>query len=177
MDDILAVFPDNLRVTPMHDGRMWGVDTPFRYLGAKPEVSVPVGFVTDFASVPRAFWSVFPPWDTYGDAAIVHDWLYWSQHLTRAEADAIFNAAMRDLRVPGWKRHTLYYGVRIFGWAAWSNNSKLKAQGVVRVLQVKESLEPDDGVGPEYYEKLAELLRNAPQLPPDDMSKDPDPFV
>lgn len=40
------------------------------------KVVIPVGFITDFASVPFIFWWIFPPWGRYGKAAVLHDWLY-----------------------------------------------------------------------------------------------------
>ena len=44
-------------------------------------VQVPVGFVTDFASIPRLFWSLLRPDGLYAYAAIIHDYLYWEQFL------------------------------------------------------------------------------------------------
>lgn len=43
---------------------------------SEPIIRVPAGFVTDFASIPRAFWVVLPPTGKYGKAAVVHDYLY-----------------------------------------------------------------------------------------------------
>jgi len=51
---------------------------------------VPAGFVTDFASTPRALWSVIPPTGRYQLAAVVHDFLYWDQGCTREQADTVF---------------------------------------------------------------------------------------
>src|SRR5258708_33483224 len=42
-------------------------------------ITVPVGFVTDLASVPRVFWSLLPPAARYSYPAIIHDYLYWFQ--------------------------------------------------------------------------------------------------
>ena len=50
------------------------------------DVNVPTGFVTDLASIPRPFWSVFPKTGRYAYAAIVHDYLYWTQTVSRDEA-------------------------------------------------------------------------------------------
>ena len=36
-------------------------------------ISVPVGYVTDLASVPRILWSVFPPHGRYAKATIIHN--------------------------------------------------------------------------------------------------------
>ncbi|MFM8357362.1 MAG: DUF1353 domain-containing protein, partial [Verrucomicrobiota bacterium] len=43
---------------------------------APPSILVPAGTVTDFASVPRGLWNLFPPDDSYTSAAGVHDYLY-----------------------------------------------------------------------------------------------------
>jgi hypothetical protein len=63
------------------------VYSPFEYhVGKYPSneiIKVPVGFVTDFASIPRAFWSILPPIDNYAKAAVIHDWLYWEGIYTR----------------------------------------------------------------------------------------------
>src|SRR5215217_6020711 len=50
-------------------------------------VTVPEGFVTDFASIPRVFWSALRPDGLYTYPAIVHDYLYWEQTVTREVAD------------------------------------------------------------------------------------------
>ena len=64
-----------------------------------PQVRVPAGFVTDFASIPRIFWSVLRPDGLYSYAAIVHDFLYWEQPVTRSAADDIFKFVMQDFMV------------------------------------------------------------------------------
>jgi len=40
------------------------------------EITIPKGFVTDYASVPRYLWWLYPPVGGYDDAAVVHDYLY-----------------------------------------------------------------------------------------------------
>ena len=57
-------------------------------------IKIPAGFVTDFASVPRALqWYAPPKHPDYRIAAIVHDYLYRFGVVDRFVADAIF----RDL--------------------------------------------------------------------------------
>src|SRR5262245_38142541 len=46
--------------------------------------TVPAGFVTDLASIPRIFWSALPRDGEYAYAAILHDYLYWTQVRDRA---------------------------------------------------------------------------------------------
>lgn len=48
-------------------------DLQYRILQTNFVIVVPAGFVTDFASTPRALWSVIPPTGRYQLAAVVHD--------------------------------------------------------------------------------------------------------
>lgn len=111
-----------LRVEILEDGIRARLLQPFRVrlpeLGHKI-ISVPHGFVTDFASVPRFFWRIVPPWGRYSPAAVVHDYLYASGRVSRAEADLAFLGLMKRLGVPLWKRWTMYRAVRLFGKQAW----------------------------------------------------------
>lgn len=96
-------------------------------------ITVPIGFDTNLASVPRAFWNIMSPWDV-ARAAVVHDFLYWNCARTwptladdeigkmtwkdaRAVADKIFKLAMKasEPSVPKWKIATAYRAVRLFG--------------------------------------------------------------
>ena len=78
-----------------------------------------MGFVTDFASVPRLLWSVFPPHGKWAKAAIVHDYLYATAKLSRSESDKIFLEAMCVLEVPKVKRILMYLAVRLFGASSY----------------------------------------------------------
>lgn len=87
-------------------------------------IVVPVGFRTDFASVPRPFWRIIPPWGPYSPAAVVHDYLYVSGELSRKEADQIFLELMERLGVEKWKRTAMYWAVRIGGRGPWDRERK-----------------------------------------------------
>lgn len=91
----------------------WRVAQEFKYFiggeNSKRWITVPAGYLTDGASVPRALWSIIPPWGAYGQAAVVHDILceYLSimvsgklTPITRQRADEIFAEAMTVLKVP-----------------------------------------------------------------------------
>ncbi|MEQ5834217.1 DUF1353 domain-containing protein [Marinobacter sp. NFXS9] len=78
-------------------------------------VSVPMGFATDGATVPRIFWPVFPPVGEYFLAAAVHDYALiegrgWSA------ANALFDSSLRELSVPSWRRRIMVLSVRLYGW-------------------------------------------------------------
>jgi hypothetical protein len=99
-------------------------------------VNVPVGFVTDLASVPSWAWSSgIRPEGRYAYAAIIHDYLYWTRERPRKEADEIFLMAMVDSKVDEDLRQRIYTAVRRFGRNAWENNASLKANGERRILR------------------------------------------
>lgn len=81
-------------------------------------ITVPEGFVTDAASVPRLFWSFLPPLGRYTKAAVVHDYLYRTHLKTKEEADKIFLWLMEDLGVEKVRRTVMYYAVKWFGGKA-----------------------------------------------------------
>ena len=98
-------------------------------------VNVPVGFVTDFASIPRVFWSALRPDGNYTHPAIVHDYLYWTQSTSRDDADDIFRIMMEDFSIDRVTSTTIYSAVRLFGGTAWDGNAKLRASGEKRLLK------------------------------------------
>ena len=114
------------------DGKNWKLHQAFEYhIGQYPApidqiVTVPVGFITNFVSIPRPLWAILPPTGKYGKAAVIHDYLYAihcinGRHISRKEADLIFLEAMKVLGVPAWKRRAMYRAVRIFGTRPYLN--------------------------------------------------------
>lgn len=86
-------------------------------------ISVPKGFETDFASIPRIFRIFFSKTGKYRDAAVLHDYLYKYQGFgfwSRAGADKVFLQAMQDLGVGWTTRHAIHKAVRIGGWKYWN---------------------------------------------------------
>lgn len=98
-------------------------------------VEAPTGFVTDFASIPRVFWSLLRPDGDYTYPAIIHDYMYWDQTRPKAEADTILLFGMQDFKIDRATRTTIYKAVKNFGGAAWDENARLKAQGEKRILK------------------------------------------
>ena len=101
------------------------------------EVTVPAGYITDLASVPRIAWAVIAPFDV-ARAAVVHDILYEKingafkegtikskseREEYRAIADNIFRQGMEyaEPSVSKFKILSAYYAVRMFG--RWAINS------------------------------------------------------
>jgi hypothetical protein len=88
------------------------------------EITVPVGFITDGASVPRALWWLFPPMGKYGKAAVLHDYCYTVQEYTRLECDDILMEGMDALGVNVVTQYLIYKSVRLWGWLAWNQHKK-----------------------------------------------------
>ncbi len=124
----MSRFTEPLVVTPLPDGKTWIILNDFGYEigeeGSGDIINVPIGTYTDFASIPRPLWAVFPRWGKYGNAAVIHDWMYWDQSRSRKEADDIFLEGMEVLEVPTWKRKAIYRAVRWFGGFAWRANQR-----------------------------------------------------
>lgn len=111
------------------DGRKWELVESFVYFvgheDSSDRIHVPEGFITDFASIPRIFWTIIgPPTGEYGKAAIIHDYLYSIQTNKRSYADRIFLEAMKVLKVNWLKRRLMWFAVRSFGWRPWNKHAK-----------------------------------------------------
>ena len=91
-------------------------------------ITVPEGFMTDFASVPRGFRWFITGHDETRKPAVLHDYLYSLSAGKRRDADLSFREAMRDTNTPVWKRELAYGAVRIGGWITWNRYSQEKRQ-------------------------------------------------
>jgi len=119
----MSPFLSPVRLEALPGGSRWKLHEPLEYRTPAGEaLTVPADFVTDLASVPRGLWNLFPPWDEYGPAAILHDWLYSKGERPRKAVDGIFLAAMKELGVSWWRRWAVYLGVRAGGWLAWKKH-------------------------------------------------------
>lgn len=132
-EDTIGLFPAPLQVTPFYeecleewDGRSWILLTPFLWRPDEEDgVAVPAGFITDFASVPRVFWRLYPPVaGKYAPAAVLHDYLYAKGMRDRKACDEVLSAAMKDLSVGWTTRSAIYRAVRIGGGKPWSKHRK-----------------------------------------------------
>lgn len=103
------------------NGKNWLLVKDFQYQDPKEGLTivVPAGFLTDFASIPRGLWNIFPPTGSWGPAAVIHDFLYRTAPLPRDVADRIFLHGMEELGVSWINRRIIYRGVRIFGVGAY----------------------------------------------------------
>lgn len=77
--------------------------------------TVPAGFQTDLASVPRLPVVYWLTGGTSNKAAVVHDYLYSTGLVPRKVADAVLREASAATGVPTWRRWLMWAGVRVGG--------------------------------------------------------------
>ncbi|WP_428150910.1 DUF1353 domain-containing protein [Brevundimonas sp.] len=116
---------------------LWGLQRDLVYTtgACGDRITVPAGFVSDLASIPRWCWIILPPDGPWAKAAIVHDFLYatsgsghWKKRhdgrtrLTpygRREADDVFREALANRGVDPLRRTILWAAVRLGGANGW----------------------------------------------------------
>ena len=123
-------------VQPFNDGAYWTLIQPFTYIIGQTshQITVPAGFVTDFASIPAVLRGLLSPTGQEGRAAIIHDYLYWEQRCSREQADWILRLGMIESRVPLVTRQAVYWAVRAMGESAWVVNAADRRDGQPRVI-------------------------------------------
>ena len=117
------------------DGFKAKLTDPYDFTLNGVDCRIPTGFTFDWASVPQAFWNIFPPLGRHSWAALVHDWLYRhhtfdGNSCTKDFADKAFLFIMKKFGVGFVRRRIMYCAVKFFGRSAWNAGSRRKeAQG------------------------------------------------
>ena len=103
-------------------GKWWQLEADLVFYSALLDatITVPKGFVTDTASVPRlpfAYWL----FGGRGNApAVTHDWLYRNDLIPRLESDKVFCEALKASGKWGITRWPMTAAVMGFGWIVYS---------------------------------------------------------
>lgn len=146
---LVLVLLDNKYTPSLRAGRsLWALYETLTYRpGNGPDtITVPKGFVTDLASIPRWAWILLPPDGPWVKAAIIHDFLYategtgrWKGHAsgnsraepyTRAEADGILREAMENRGVDPGRRAIIWAAVRVGGACGWRADTPHRRQAL-----------------------------------------------
>jgi hypothetical protein len=108
------------------DGGTFVLVEPLQYASAVLDgvLTVPAGFPTDFASIPRGLWNILPPVGKYDAGAVCHDRLYrdggfGGRAIARGVADRVLREAMEVSGVNRVQRWLIYAGLRTGGWVVW----------------------------------------------------------
>lgn len=116
----MSAFLTELDTTLVDDTPRWKLLADFVYQSdLAGKITVPRGFVTDLASVPR----IPLVYELFGgkanEAAVVHDWLYTCHATDRKTADAVLQEAAKVAGVSGWRAWFMWAGVRLGGASRW----------------------------------------------------------
>jgi len=129
-------------------------------------ITVPKGFVTDFASIPQSLWSLgLSPHGRYSKAAIVHDYLYWSQGCTKKQSDNILLIAMKESGVSPIQEIAIYEGVSAGGGSSWESNKDQKMKKLPRIIPAEYWKFPADATWKDYREYLVSKKVRDPSFP------------
>lgn len=132
----MPFLTDDVPVTIRPDGA-YVLTAPLVYQGRDDTFTVPAGFSTDLATVPRFLTWLVPIAGVHDRAAIVHDWLCvlldrgnpkaalspgtsWPD-INPVDTDGIFRRCLRELGVPLVRRWLMWAGVR---WGALANPAR-----------------------------------------------------
>ena len=117
----MGKFLTTLDVRLPSESSEWVVDNPLVFVSdLLGTITVPEGFTTDFASVPRlpVAYAIFG--DVAHAPAVIHDYLYSETVYARSDCDAVFLEAMEAAGISWWKRRMMWLAVRAAGWAVRS---------------------------------------------------------
>lgn len=122
-----ALSLDELRAHKSAD-QLWELMEPFAFETPSLSVTVPAGFVSDFASVPRLVrWYVDDDDPAILPGSIVHDYVYGrrgmleGRKISRAEADALLRDAMLTAGAGKTLAAVVHAAVRLGGGAHWDS--------------------------------------------------------
>lgn len=121
---------------------IWRLEETYSYKDGEYLITMPAGFESDLASVPRIFWWLIAPFELSIVGSLIHDYLYQycgnppkgvspPYTYTRQETDALFRRVMEKENVVWWRRELAYWVVRRFGCWAWRLVRPLKRRGPI----------------------------------------------
>ncbi|MGJ7575597.1 DUF1353 domain-containing protein [Variovorax sp. RB2P76] len=145
--------PTAVGLLPDSDQQYWILleDMEYEIGDSGVKIIVPVGFVTDLASIPQALWATgLTVNGRYGRAAIIHDYLYWAQVCTRPQSDRLMVLAMKESNVSNFDEKAIYAGVSLGGRSSWEANTKLRSKTYIRFVP-KDRPRPPPNMGWEEY--------------------------
>ncbi|TCJ15227.1 DUF1353 domain-containing protein [Parasulfuritortus cantonensis] len=149
--------PEAPVVRPFGDNAEWITieDMEYRIGTTNEKIVVPKGFVTDFASIPKPLWSFgLSPHGQYGRAAVIHDFLYWTQGCSRVQSDRLLLIAMKESKVGSFDELAIFAGVSAGGESAWANNAKERSAHLPRIVPEKFLRPGDPNMNWKDYRKM-----------------------
>jgi hypothetical protein len=151
------------------DGRKVVLIEPYSFVDPMGEEwPVPAGAKTDGASVPSAFWALYPPFTgSYRAAAVIHDYYCDTKKRTWQDTHKTFYYAMRAAGVDERNAKVMYGAVYLFGprWgpgtAPGQRNAAPVATQSQQVALMKELQELVETENPDLDKLVVEAKRMA----------------
>lgn len=84
---------------------------------------IPKGFICDFASIPRLFWSIYPPDGNHRYPSIPHDMGYKAE-IMREFMDRLFKKLLAKSDTPKQVQRVFYSNVSLFGRFVYMGHKK-----------------------------------------------------
>lgn len=123
------MFLTRLQLTDRPEPDLWTVAAPLVWECPAGHITVPAGFVTDLASIPRVLRNL--PWlDPNGLSrrpAVLHDYLYGSNPgrvFGKQFADSLLASALVSEGASQTVAQTFYYAVHWFGASSWDDDGR-----------------------------------------------------
>ena len=107
-----------VRVEPTDKTRHWKLVQALKYRA----FLVPIGFVTDGASIPIGLRWYFPHGGAKFPASVMHDFLYKTAPCTQLQADKVFYNMMIENGVGKFRAKLMFQALRLFGRFAWNKH-------------------------------------------------------
>ena len=110
-------------------------------------ITVPAGFITDYASVPRLPLVFLVTGDKAHEAAVIHDWLYTThahegREVSRELADRVFREAVAVAEESATLAGLMYAGVRLGGAGAWDAAGPAQSPMVAATIDAASLVAP-----------------------------------
>lgn len=118
-------FLTPLVLEELSDGKLWRLAQPLVYYSSllSRTITVPAGFTTDLASVPRLPLVYVTMGGRFNAPAVVHDFLYHNHNMcSREQADGVLREAMQTEGHNWFRRSLVWAGVRLFGWKPYDED-------------------------------------------------------
>jgi hypothetical protein len=125
-------FNGDVVLEELDDSSFWKLQNDFSYENDSVKITVKSGFLTDGASIPKAFWSIVgnPLESDLLKPAIIHDGLYTLMKLSRLESDNLLKEMLLFNGASKAKVFLVYYAVRLFGNSHWKKDTSDKMKFV-----------------------------------------------
>lgn len=158
-------IPPAPNVIEFLDGKYSVLAADYRYELSGRSIVIPRGFVTDFASVPSVFHSLIGPRGRHSRAALIHDYLYWTQRCSRQQSDNIMRLVMEASGVEWKDRTAIFKAVDWAGGKAWHDNERRRRGGELRFVPATMTGLADAMTWGAALQRLRETGTREPDLP------------